>query len=143
MPFGGKYRIIDFPLSNCVNSGVEAVGILTQYQPLVLNEYIGNGQPWDLDLNSGGVFVLPPSREELLRRLIVRGSENAQQIFRRVSGVCAAAARFPVYRRKCRRRRKRPVFASAVLFHITSARVGKRRHFLCKEHSSENPSAYC
>ena len=49
VPFGGKYRIIDFPLSNCVNSGIDTVGILTQYQPLVLNEYIGNGQPWDLD----------------------------------------------------------------------------------------------
>ena len=49
VPFGGKYRIIDFPLSNCVNSGIDTVGILTQYQPLVLNEYIGNGRPWDLD----------------------------------------------------------------------------------------------
>ncbi|WRS26625.1 glucose-1-phosphate adenylyltransferase [Oscillospiraceae bacterium MB08-C2-2] len=60
VPFGGKYRIIDFPLSNCVNSGVDTVGVLTQYQPLVLNEYIGNGQPWDLDRMGGGVFVLPP-----------------------------------------------------------------------------------
>jgi glucose-1-phosphate adenylyltransferase len=60
VPFGGKYRIIDFPLSNCVNSGVDTVGVLTQYQPLVLNEYIGNGQPWDLDRVHGGVFVLPP-----------------------------------------------------------------------------------
>lgn len=60
VPFGGKYRIIDFPLSNCVNSGIEAVGVLTQYQPLVLNEYIGNGQPWDLDTMNSGVQVLPP-----------------------------------------------------------------------------------
>ena len=60
VPFGGKYRIIDFPLSNCVNSGIDTVGVLTQYQPLVLNEYIGNGQPWDLDRSNGGVFVLPP-----------------------------------------------------------------------------------
>lgn len=60
VPFGGKYRIIDFPLSNCVNSGIDTVGVLTQYQPLVLNEYIGNGQPWDLDRSHGGVFVLPP-----------------------------------------------------------------------------------
>ena len=60
VPFGGKYRIIDFPLSNCVNSGIDTVGILTQYQPLVLNEYIGNGQPWDLDRLHGGVHVLPP-----------------------------------------------------------------------------------
>ena len=60
VPFGGKYRIIDFPLSNCVNSGIEAVGILTQYQPLVLNEYIGNGQPWDLDGMHSGVTCLSP-----------------------------------------------------------------------------------
>ena len=60
VPFGGKYRIIDFPLSNCVNSGIDTVGILTQYQPLALNEYIGNGQPWDLDRLYGGVHVLPP-----------------------------------------------------------------------------------
>ena len=60
VPFGGKYRIIDFPLSNCVNSGIDTVGILTQYQPLVLNEYIGHGQPWDLDRLHGGVHVLPP-----------------------------------------------------------------------------------
>ena len=60
VPFGGKYRIIDFPLSNCVNSGIETVGVLTQYQPLQLNEYLGNGQPWDLDRIHGGVYVLPP-----------------------------------------------------------------------------------
>lgn len=60
LPYGGKYRIIDFPLSNCVNSGIDAVGVLTQYQPLVLNEYIGNGQPWDLDGMNSGVTVLPP-----------------------------------------------------------------------------------
>ena len=60
VPYGGKYRIIDFTLSNCVNSGIDTVGVLTQYQPLVLNDYIGNGQPWDLDRLSGGVHVLPP-----------------------------------------------------------------------------------
>lgn len=60
VPFGGKYRIIDFTLSNCVNSGLYTVGVLTQYQPLELNEYIGNGQPWDLDRLEGGVQVLPP-----------------------------------------------------------------------------------
>ena len=60
VPFGGKYRIIDFPLSNCVNSGIETVGVLTQYQPLELNEYIGSGQPWDLDSMDAGVHVLPP-----------------------------------------------------------------------------------
>ena len=58
--FGGKYRIIDFPLSNCVNSGIDTVGVLTQYQPLQLNDYIGNGLPWDLDRNYGGVKILPP-----------------------------------------------------------------------------------
>lgn len=58
--FGGKYRIIDFPLSNCINSGIDTIGVLTQYKPFDLNQYIGNGQPWDLDRLSGGVFVLPP-----------------------------------------------------------------------------------
>ena len=60
VPFGSKYRIIDFVLSNCINSRIDTVGVLTQYQPLVLNEYIGNGQPWDLDRQFGGVHVLPP-----------------------------------------------------------------------------------
>ena len=60
VPFGGKYRIIDFPLSNCTNSGIDTVGVLTQYQPLELNDYIGNGQPWDLDRLRGGVHILPP-----------------------------------------------------------------------------------
>lgn len=60
VPFGGKYRIVDFPLSNCTNSGIDTVGVLTQYQPLVLNDYIGNGLPWDLDRTFGGVKILPP-----------------------------------------------------------------------------------
>jgi len=60
VPFGGKYRIIDFTLSNCINSGIDTVGVLTQYQPLILNNYIGNGQPWDLDRLHGGVSILPP-----------------------------------------------------------------------------------
>lgn len=60
IPYGGKNRFIDFPLSNCINSGIDTVGVLTQYQPMVLNEYIGNGQPWDLDKMYGGVHVLPP-----------------------------------------------------------------------------------
>ncbi|NLK02154.1 MAG: glucose-1-phosphate adenylyltransferase [Clostridiaceae bacterium] len=60
VPFGSRYRIIDFPLSNCTNSGIEAVGVLTQYQPLELNKYIGNGHSWDLDRNSGGTYILPP-----------------------------------------------------------------------------------
>lgn len=60
VPFGGKYRIIDFALSNCTHSGIHTVGVLTQYQPLDLNTYIGSGQPWDLDRNRGGVYILPP-----------------------------------------------------------------------------------
>ena len=58
--FGGKYKIIDFPLSNCINSGIDTVGVLTQYQPLRLNQHIGIGIPWDLDRNIGGVTILPP-----------------------------------------------------------------------------------
>ena len=64
VPFGAKYRIIDFPLSNCINSGIDTVGVLTQYQPVVLNEYIGNGQPWDLDRTFGGVHVLSPYQKK-------------------------------------------------------------------------------
>lgn len=64
VPFGAKYRIIDFPLSNCINSGIDTVGVLTQYQPLMLNEYIGNGQPWDLDRNFGGVHILSPYQKK-------------------------------------------------------------------------------
>ena len=60
IPFGGKYRIIDFTLSNCINSGIDTVGVLTQYQPLELNAYIGNGIPWDLNRLNGGVSILPP-----------------------------------------------------------------------------------
>ena len=60
VPFGGKYRIIDFPLSNCANSGIDTVGVLTQYKPLQLNSYIGIGQSWDLDVSDGGVYILPP-----------------------------------------------------------------------------------
>ena len=65
VPYGGKYRIIDFPLSNCINSGIDTVGVLTQYQPLVLHDYIGNGQPWDLDKIHGGVHSLPPFQTAL------------------------------------------------------------------------------
>lgn len=63
VPYGSKYRIIDFPLSNCINSGIETVGVLTQYQPLELNDYIGNGQPWDLDRAYGGVHILSPYQQ--------------------------------------------------------------------------------
>ncbi len=65
VPYGGKYRIIDFPLSNCINSGIDTVGVLTQYMPLALNDYIGNGQPWDLDKQYGGAHCLPPYQTSL------------------------------------------------------------------------------
>ena len=64
VPYGGKYRIIDFPLSNCANSGIDTVGILTQYKPLELNDYVGSGKPWDLDRISGGVHILPPYQSQ-------------------------------------------------------------------------------
>jgi len=76
VPYGSRYRIIDFPLSNCTNSGVETVGVLTQYQPLVLNTYIGNGHPWDLDRNNGGTFILPPYQSSL-RSDWYKGTANA------------------------------------------------------------------
>ena len=60
VPYGGKYRIIDFPLSNCANSGIDVVGVLTQYEPFVLNSYVGNGAPWDLNKNNGGAYMLSP-----------------------------------------------------------------------------------
>ena len=63
VPFGGKYRIIDFPLSNCSNSGIYTVGVLTQYKPLELNAHIGIGEAWDLDRTQGGVSILPPYQE--------------------------------------------------------------------------------
>lgn len=77
VPFGGKYRIIDFPLSNCVNSGIDTVGVLTQYQPLELNGYIGNGQPWDLDRSYGGVHILPPYVKEGDKGTWYKGTANA------------------------------------------------------------------
>lgn len=76
VPYGGKYRIIDFPLSNCTNSGIDTVGVLTQYQPLELNSYIGSGAPWDLDLSNGGVFVLPPYQKSKSSEWY-RGTANA------------------------------------------------------------------
>ncbi|NLV85685.1 MAG: glucose-1-phosphate adenylyltransferase [Clostridiales bacterium] len=77
IPFGGKYRIIDFPLSNCANSGVDVVGVLTQYQPLHLNSYIGNGQPWDLDLQRGGAYILPPYQSAGAKGEWFSGTANA------------------------------------------------------------------
>ena len=74
--FGAKYRIIDFPLSNCINSGIDTVGVLTQYQPLLLNEYIGNGQPWDLDRAFGGVHILSPYQAKA-RSTWYQGTANA------------------------------------------------------------------
>ena len=77
LPFGGKYRIIDFPLSNCVNSGIDTVGVLTQYQPLELNSYIGSGQPWDLNRTDGGVSILPPYISEGSSGTWYKGTANA------------------------------------------------------------------
>ena len=77
VPFGGKYRIIDFPLSNCANSGIDTVGVLTQYRPLQLNSYIGNGQPWDLDVADGGVYVLPPYQSAGEKGSWFSGTANA------------------------------------------------------------------
>ena len=77
VPFGGKYRIIDFPLSNCTNSGIDTVGVLTQYKPLELNSYIGSGQPWDLDRLDGGVHILPPYMREGDKGTWFKGTANA------------------------------------------------------------------
>ncbi len=77
VPFGGKYRIIDFPLSNCINSGIDTVGVLTQYQPLELNAYLGSGQPWDLDRSDGGVHVLPPYVQAGDQGTWYKGTANA------------------------------------------------------------------
>ena len=77
VPFGGKYRIIDFPLSNCANSGIDTVGVLTQYRPLQLNSYIGSGQPWDLDVSDGGVYILPPYQSAGERGSWFSGTANA------------------------------------------------------------------
>ena len=77
MPFGGKYRIIDFPLSNCANSGIDTVGVLTQYQPLLLNRYVGSGQAWDLDSTDGGVYILPPYQSAGERGSWFSGTANA------------------------------------------------------------------
>ena len=77
VPFGGKYRIIDFPLSNCANSGIDTVGVLTQYRPLQLNSYIGNGQPWDLDVTDGGVYILPPYQSAGEKGSWFSGTANA------------------------------------------------------------------
>ena len=75
--FGGKYRIIDFALSNCANSGIDTVGVLTQYQPLLLNRYIGSGQAWDLDSIDGGVYILPPYQSAGERGSWFSGTANA------------------------------------------------------------------
>ena len=77
VPFGGKYRIIDFPLSNCSNSGIDTVGVLTQYRPQRLNSYIGSGQPWDLDVSDGGVYILPPYQREGEQGSWFSGTANA------------------------------------------------------------------
>ena len=85
VPFGGKYRIIDFPLSNCANSGIDTVGVMTQYRPLQLNSYIGIGQPWDLDVNDGGVYILPPYQSAGEKGSWFTGTANA--IYQNISFV--------------------------------------------------------
>ena len=77
VPFGGKFRIIDFPLSNCANAGIDTVGVLTQYRPLQLNSYIGSGQPWDLDVSDGGVYILPPYQSAGEKGSWFSGTANA------------------------------------------------------------------
>ena len=95
--FGGKYRIIDFPLSNCINSGIDTVGVLTQYQPLRLNTHIGIGIPWDLDRNEGGVTVLPPYEKST--RMVHRNSQchlSESGLYAAVSsGLCPDSLRGP------------------------------------------------
>ena len=86
LPFGGKYRIIDFALSNCVNSGIDTVGVLTQYRPLKLNSYLGNGQPWDLDRSDGGVHVLPPYATSGDSGVWYKGTANA--IYQNIGFIC-------------------------------------------------------
>ena len=77
VPFGGKYRIIDFVLSNCQNSGIDTVGVLTQYQPLTLNSYIGIGSAWDLDRKNGGVFLLHP----YVKKRVESGTKELQMLY--------------------------------------------------------------
>ena len=77
MPFGGKYRIIDFPLSNCINSGIDTVGVLTQYRPLALNSYVGSGAAWDMDTSDGGAYILPPYQSAGEKGSWFRGTANA------------------------------------------------------------------
>ena len=99
VPFGGKFRIIDFPLSNCTNSGIDTVGVLTQYRPLELNTYIGSGQPWELDRMNGGVHILPPY-QSADRRHVVQGHRQRHLPEHRLRGsvrpgVCADPLRRP------------------------------------------------
>ncbi len=97
VPFGGKFRIIDFPLSNCVNSGIDTVGVLTQYRPLELNTYIGSGQPWDLDRLDGGVHsaALPERR----RRRLVQGHRQRHLPEHRLRGSVRPGVRAGALRR--------------------------------------------
>ena len=96
--FGGKYRIIDFPMSNCVNSGVETVGVLTQYQPLTLNQHIGIGVPWDLDTRDGGVAILAPHQREGEKGEWYSGTANA--IYQNIDYIDAMTLEFALEGRK-------------------------------------------
>ena len=88
----GKFRIIDFPLSNCANSGIDTVGVLTQYRPLELNQYVGNGQPWELDRRHGGVHILPPY-QSATGAVWYKGTANAYKMNTRMSSPRPAACR--------------------------------------------------
>lgn len=99
VPFGGKYRIIDFPLSNCSNSGIDTVGVLTQYRPLELNSYIGSGVPWDLDSSTGGLHILPPYPEQQRRYVVSGDSQRHLSEYRFCGpvrpGLCGGSLRRP------------------------------------------------
>ena len=119
VPFGGKYRIIDFPLSNCANSGIDTVGVLTQYRPLQLNSYIGSGQPWDLDVSDGGVYILPPYQSAGERGSWFSGTANA--IYQNIGFIESYADSLG-----------RPYIQDGLLGYAARAyREGRRLHDLC------------
>ena len=110
VPFGGKYRIIDFPLSNCANSGIYTVGVLTQYKPLELNSHIGIGDAWDLDRRDGGVAILPPYQKEKGGDADSRSGERTQSAQRRKRpGSCGRGRCLPVHAQEYGRSAENPL----------------------------------
>ena len=107
VPFGGKFRIIDFPLSNCANAGIDTVGVLTQYRPLELNRYIGSGQAWDLDSVDGGVYILPPYQSAGERGSWFSGTANA--IYQNIGFIDLYDPDYAAACTSCRRIRARAV----------------------------------